>query len=328
MPHEPPPPPRPDAPPPRGGPDAADRAGVIVAPGPGAAPGGARRRAILMVLGAAAAFALAAAAVKGLGGELPVAQVVLFRNLLALPVLLLLVPGVGGFAALRPGRPWLHAQRVFWGMIGMAGSFYGYAHLPLATVTVLGFTMPLFLTALSVLLLAERVGWRRWTAVGVGFCGVLLVARPGVGEAALPLWPVLIVLVAAFAWAMAMISIRRLGDAGESGVSIVIWFALGASVLAGIAAVPVWVDPTPRQWALLALIGGVSAIAQLMMTAAYRRGETTLLAPFEYSALVWTTLLAAAVWGEWPSLLDLPGFAVLVGAGLFIWWREAARKGR
>ena len=86
--------------------------------------------------------------------------------------------------------------------------------------------------------------------------------------------------------------------------------------------IPVWVDPTPRQWALLLAIGLVSAVAQLLMTEGYRRGETTLLAPFEYAALIWTMLLGALIWGEWPGLLDLLGFAVLVGAGLFIWWRE------
>jgi drug/metabolite transporter (DMT)-like permease len=82
------------------------------------------------------------------------------------------------------------------------------------------------------------------------------------------------------------------------------------------------VEPTPPQWLLLAGIGVVSAVAQLLMTEAYRRGDTTLLAPFEYSALLWTMLLGVAFWGEWPGLLDLAGFAILVGAGLFIWWRE------
>jgi drug/metabolite transporter (DMT)-like permease len=280
-----------------------------------------RRQAILLVLAAAGVFALAAASVKALDGSIPLAQVVLFRNLFALPILLLLLPRAGGIAALRPRKPWLHLSRTVGGMMGMVGAFAGYTWLPLATATVLGFTMPLFLIALSVLLLGERVGWRRWTAVVVGFCGVVLVARPGGGEP-LPLMPVLLVLMSGFGWAIAMMSIRKLGEAGEHGVTIVMWFAINCSVLSLVATIPVWVTPDLRQWALLLAIGVVSAVAQLFMTEAYRRGETTLLAPFEYSGLLWTMALGALIWGEWPGGLDLLGFAVLVGAGLFIWWRE------
>lgn len=282
----------------------------------------ARQSAILLVLGSSATFTVSAACVKGLEGAIPLAQLILFRNLFSLPVLLAMVPGQGGLAVLRPREPGWHLARIVFGLGGMIGAFVGYTHLPLATATVLGFTMPLFLTALSVLLLGERVGWRRWSAVVVGFIGVALVARPGFGTEALPIWPVVAVLVGALAWALAMMTIRRMGQAGENGVTIVLWFAIGSAVLSGIATVPVWVEPDARQWALLVAIGVVSAVAQLMMTAAYRRGETTLLAPFEYVALVWTMLLGLAIWGEWPGLLDLLGFAVLVGAGLFIWWRE------
>jgi drug/metabolite transporter (DMT)-like permease len=288
----------------------------------------ARQSAILLVLGSSGTFTLAAAAVKALGGELPLAQVILFRNLFALPLLFLMVLGAGGVGLLRPRHPWGHVSRTAFGLVGMVGAFVGFTYLPLATATVLGFTMPLFLTALSVVFLREKVGWRRWSAVGVGFVGVLLVARPGFGQQALPMWPVVMVLVSALGWAVAMLSIRRMGEAGENGVTIVMWFAIGSAVAAGLATIPVWVDPTPREWALLVAIGMVSAVAQLLMTEAYRRGETTLLAPFEYSALLWTMLLGAAIWGEWPGVLDLAGFAVLVGAGLFIWWRETRRPPR
>ncbi|WP_270935315.1 DMT family transporter [Falsiroseomonas oryzae] len=287
-----------------------------------AGPASANRRAILLLLAAAATFTLAAASVKALEGAIPLAQVIMARNLFALPILLLLVPRSGGLAALRPRAPGLHALRTLFGMTGMVGAFAAYTYLPLATATVLGFTMPLFLTALSVVVLRERVGWRRWTAVMVGFAGVVLVARPGADQAALPLVPVLLALLGGLGWALAMMSIRRLGEAGEPGVTIVIWFAIGSALASGLATLPVWVDPTPRQWALLVGIGVVSAVAQLLMTEAYRRGETTLLAPFEYSALLWTMLLGGAIWGEWPGPVDLLGFAVLVGAGLFIWWRE------
>ena len=116
--------------------------------------------------------------------------------------------------------------------------------------------------------------------------------------------------------------IRRMGEAGESSVAIVFWFTVGSSVLAGIATVPVWVWPTPLEWSLLIGIGLVSALAQVLMTSAYRSGETTLLAPFEYAAIIWTTALGAFVWAELPDGWDFAGIAVLVGAGLYIWYRE------
>src|SRR5215210_216698 len=153
-----------------------------VAAAPAAALGRARRRAVLLVVGAAAVFsvagALAGAFVKALNGEIPLAQVVFCRNLFCIPVLLPLLWRHGGLPALRTSRPGLHAWRTAAGLMGMVGAFYGYATLPLATVTALGFTMPLFLTLLSVPLLRERVGPRRGAAVLAGFGGVLLMTNP------------------------------------------------------------------------------------------------------------------------------------------------------
>jgi drug/metabolite transporter (DMT)-like permease len=283
-----------------------------------------RRRAVLGVLGAAAVFSLAAALVKGLRGELPLAQVVLCRNLFAIPALLPLLWQAGGLAALRTRNPVLHGVRMLTGLIGMAGAFYGYTVLPLATVTALGFTMPLFLTLLSIPLLGERVGPRRGIAVLVGFAGVLLMALPGGGAGQGHLPGTLAVLAGAVCWALSMITIRRMGHAGESNATIVLWFALGATLVSGALALPVWVAPSPLQWAMLAGTGLLSAIAQVMMTEAYRRGEATLLAPFEYSAILWTTLMGVLLWGELPDGWDAAGIAVLVGSGLYIWRREVA----
>jgi drug/metabolite transporter (DMT)-like permease len=300
-----------------------DTGTLATAPPPAAALGRARRRAVLLVLGAAAVFSVAGAFVKALGGEIPLSQVVFCRNLFCIPVLLPLLWRHGGVSALRTSRPWLHAWRTAAGLLGMCGAFYGYATLPLATVTALGFTMPLFLTLLSVPLLGERVGPRRGAAVLAGFGGVLLMANPsGMPEG--KSLAVGVVLLGALGWALAMISIRRLGDAGERGVAIVLWFAFSAAVVSGIACAPGWVAPTATQWLLLAGTGLISAAAQVMMTEGYRRGEATLLAPFEYSAILWTTLTGALVWAELPDGWDLAGVAVLVASGLYIWKREVA----
>jgi drug/metabolite transporter (DMT)-like permease len=282
---------------------------------------GAQRRAILMILGAAGTFGMAAAMVKALQGAIPLAEVVLCRNLFAIPALLPLLLR-HGWGALRTQYPWGHVSRIAFGLAGMFGSFYGYVHLPMATVTALNFTMPLFLTLLSVPLLGERVGPRRLSAVMAGFGGVLLMVQPWDGRAGDALHATFAVLGAALAWALAMISIRKLGEKGESGISIVLWFAIGSALVSGALALPVWVWPTPFQWAMLIGTGLVSALAQVLMTEAYRRGEPTLIAPFEYSGILWTSLLGALIWGELPDGWDFLGIAVLVGAGLYIWHRE------
>jgi drug/metabolite transporter (DMT)-like permease len=288
---------------------------------PASNPRAQRRRAVLAILGAGLLFAGAAACVKALDGAVPLMQLVFFRSILALPVLLPLLLRAGGLSALATRRPMGHAWRTLFGLLGMLAAFHGFATLPLATVTALGFTMPLFLALLAVPLLGERVGWQRGAAVLAGFAGVLLMVRPFDGASA-ALGPSLVVLGGALAWALAMISIRRLGEAGESGVAIVLWFAIGSSLVTFAASLPVWVWPTPGQWLLLLGIGVLSALAQLLMTEAYRTGETTLVAPFEYSGIIWTTLLGALIWAEAPDGWDALGILVLVGSGLFIWYRE------
>ena len=282
------------------------------------------RRAILMVLGAAALFACAAGCVKALQGGIPLAMVVLFRGAFALPVMLPLVVRAGGWSVLRTKNPWGHVGRVGFGLVGMAGAFHGYATMPLATVTALGFTMPLFLTLLSRPLLGERIEIHRLAAVLVGFLGVLLMLWPG-QSAPESVLDIGVVLLAALAWALAMISIRRMGEAGEPGIAIVAWFAIGTSAVALVFALPVWVWPSLWQWALLLGIGVVSAFAQLLMTAAYRSGDTNLLAPFEYSGIVWTTVLGVLVWSEAPDGWDAAGMAILVGCGIYIWRRGVMR---
>ena len=287
----------------------------------------ARRRAILCVLGASAAFALAAGLVKGLGAGIPTIEIVLFRSLIAFAVITPLLLRHGGWRALRTQRPLSHAARTMCGFLGMASSFYGYRMLPLAMVTALGFVMPLFLTILSVPLLGERVGWRRASAILFGFAGVVVMVRPwhgGIGDDPAALGAVAFVVLGVVAWALAMISIRQMGRVGEANFTIVGWFSLGSAGLAVIGSVPVWVTPSVLQLAALVGIGTISGIAQLLMTEGYRTGETTLVAPFEYSAILYTTLLGMFVWGELPDAWNLLGIVIVVSSGMYIYRREVS----
>jgi drug/metabolite transporter (DMT)-like permease len=290
---------------------------------PAAGVHAARRHAIICVLGASATFSLGSAMVKALTESVPLMEIVMARALVGFVAMLPVLWRHGGLAALATRRPVGHVVRAFTGFVGTITTVYGYTALPLATVTALGFAMPLFLTALSVPLLGERVGWRRTAAVLVGLGGVLVMLRPWrTGTDALPIFAVGVVLLGVAAWALSMISICRMGEAGESNVTIVVWYSLGTAALAAVGALPNWVTPTWGEAGGLLAAGLLSGIAQLLMTEGYRTGETTLVAPFEYGAIVYATVLGVAFWREWPDGWSLLGIAILVAAGLYIWHRE------
>jgi drug/metabolite transporter (DMT)-like permease len=290
-----------------------------------------RRRAILCVLGEGLCFVVAAALIKGTrSAGIPVVEMVVVRSSVIVLVMAALLQRQGGMrAALRTRQPLGHAVRTLLGFFGMLTAYLGYQRLPLAIVTALNFAMPLFLTVLSVPLLGERVGWRRGRAVLVGLGGVLLIIRPWRhATTAVPMGIVALVLAGVLGWALTTITIRKLGAAGERNATIVLWYSLGSLVLATLLTVPVWVPPGPRELALLAGAGLVTAAAQWLMTEAYRSGEATAVAPFEYAAIIHATLLGALLWGERPDGWSLAGIAVLIAAGVDLWHRDVAQQSR
>jgi len=287
------------------------------------APRAGRRRAILCVCGASALYVVAAAMVKAIAGAMPSIEIALFRCLSAALLLLPLLWRHGGISALRTSRPVGHVIRVIAGFSSMVTLYYGYVTLPLAIVTALSFAMPLVLSVLSVPLLGERVGKLRAAAIVVGLAGVLIMLRPWQeftgNAAALPMVPVLVVLAGVLGWAVSMISIRQMGAQGERSVTIVLWFSIGCTALAAAFSIPVWVTPPFLTLLWVVLIGAVSTVAQLVMTEGYRAADSALLAPFEYGAIIYTSVLGAVIWGEIPDVWSLLGIAVLVGSGMVVW---------
>lgn len=292
----------------------------------GADPRARHRHAIICVLAASAIFTLGAAFIKALTEHIPVFEIVMVRSYVAFLAMLPMLWREGGIVAMRTRRPLGHVLRTLFGFFGTFTTVYGFAYLPIVTVTALGFAMPLFLTILSVPLLGERVGWRRASAVVIGLAGVMVMLRPwqGFADASEDPLAVALVLAGVVTWALAMITIRRMGEAGERNVTIVAWFTLGTAVLATICALPVWVTPSWTHLGMMVAAGIMSGVAQLLMTEGYRGGEATLVAPFEYGAIVYATILGLVFWGEYPDLWTLLGVAILVGAGLYIWRREFA----
>ncbi len=260
--------------------------------------------------------------------QYPTGQVVFVRNLFAFLPLLSYMLIVEKRLQLKTDRPWGHVWRGAAGVSAMFCYFLSYKLLPLSDAIALGLSGPIFLTILSVPLLGEKVGWRRWSAVTVGFIGVLIMTRPGSGvfEAA-----ALVPLLASVFYALAMISIRRLAQT-EPPTTIVFYFTLFATV-AALGTIPLGTLDADLAWrwpqslaelGLLVLIGIMGGAAQIALTTAFRRASVSVVAPFDYMALVYGFLLGFILFGERPDRYLIIGGAVVVASGVYIIQREAA----
>jgi drug/metabolite transporter (DMT)-like permease len=271
----------------------------------------------LLVL-AAGLFSIMDAAVKWLGASYSTFQIVFFRSLFAFLPLGVVIWRVGGLRqAMLVRDPVNQALRCLFGLGAMLLFFYCYAEMRLADAIAIGFAAPIFVTALSMPLLGEPVGWRRWVACLVGFAGVLV--KPGAGT----FEPIaLVALAATLFYSLATLWVRKLSKT-ESNVSIIIYFTITTTVISGFALPFVWVTPGPADLALLVAVGIVGGFAQIVMTQAFRLAEVSILMPFDYTAMIWAASLGWLVWGEVPGANIWIGFALVVASGLYIVHREA-----
>lgn len=270
-------------------------------------------------------FALMFAGVKFLDGRYSPLQVLLLRYAIGLLVSLPLVLRAGR-RAWTTSRPMAHGIRALYGLVSTVLIFFAVTRMPLATVTALSFSMPLFLTMLSMPLLGEKVGWRRATATAVGFAGVLIVVDPG-GELS---WVALLAITSALFYALAVTAVRQLSTS-EPAVCIYVYYSLANVVICGLAMPWLWTPPTVVDWGVFLLIGALGAGAQYCFLVAYRNAPASIIAPFDYSQILFALLIGFLVWGELPTAQSFLGGAIIVGSGIFIWWREsrlAARRAR
>ena len=277
------------------------------------------RRAALLMLVSVALFALMDAGLKTLSAHYPPFQVAAMRGLSSLPLVLGWALASAGAGALLRVRWPLHLVRGVLGIVMMASFVYALKRLPLSTAYSIFFVAPLLITALSVPILGEHVGPRRWTAIAVGLLGVLVVLRP-TGEGVLTLAG-LAVLVAAFGYAVSAILVRVLART-DSTQATTFWLLALMALGAGLLAWPGWVPLRGEHAAIIAGIGIAGALGQYTITEAFRSGEASLVAPLEYSALVWGVLLDLSLWGVLPDGLTWLGAAIIVGNGLYLIRRE------
>ncbi len=226
----------------------------------------------------------------------------------------------GGIKRFHTKHPWVHFGRALAGSTAMFLGIYAIAHLPLATVTALGFTTPLFTVVLAALVLKERVRWRRWSATLVGFGGVLVMVRPG-AETFDP--NALASLAAALLVAWAVTLVKRFPP-GESQAVMLFYFCVTSLLVAIVPAIAVWRQPTPLEWVMLAAVGLVGVAAQALFIKAYRTGESSFIAPFDYSKLIFAGIIGYLLFAEVPDGWTLAGATVIVASTLYI----ARREGR
>ncbi|GAB4356812.1 MAG: DMT family transporter [Kiloniellaceae bacterium] len=276
-------------------------------------------RAILMMVASVAVFAVMDALVKDLGARYPTLQVMFFRSLFAFVPIMFLILHAGSLKALRVNSLSGHLLRSLVGVAAMFCFFHAYARMPLADVVAISFAAPVFVVALSVPLLGEKVGPRRWIAVLVGFVGVMIMLRP---DAGLLTSVAVVPLLGTLFFALAMIVLRRLGRT-ETSASVAFTFTLACTVVSGLALPFVWVTPDRLDLAALVAVGLLGGVGQILMTAAFKHGDVAIIAPFEYTAMIWATLLGFVFWGEVPGLNIWVGVAIVMASGLFILFLEA-----
>lgn len=270
---------------------------------------------------AVALFAVMGALIKAVGDDYGTGQIIFFRSLPALIPLLFMLPGRGGWRALRTRRPDLQAFRVVFGIASMFCGFHAIAQMNLADYVAISFTAPLFGTLLSIPLIGERVGPWRLGACVVGFLGMLFMVGPISAQVSLYS---LLAVASAFFYGLVMVAMRRLGGIDDS-LATVFYFTASGVVVGGGVMMFDWVVPTPRDLTLLVLVGLSGGVAQIFMTTAFKFAPTSIVAPFDYTAMIWALFLGWIVFDTLPGGRSIIGAAIICGAGLFVLYRETVR---
>ncbi|MEI9928701.1 MAG: DMT family transporter [Sphingomonas sp.] len=245
-------------------------------------------------------------------------EIMFFRQLVAMPVVMAWLAIGPGLATVRTPRLGSHAIRTAVGIVSMAFNFGTFLLMPLAEATTLQFTVPIFATIFGALVLGEPTGWHRWAAVVAGFIGVLIVAHPSGTH--FPLIGTLVGLTSGLLMAIVAILLRQLGKTEPAGTTVFWFSALSIPPLA-----LAWLFDVrahdPQTWAMLIAIGAIGGVGQLALTAALRFGSVSVV-PMDYSSLIWATLYGWLLFGVWPIPSTWIGAPVIVASGLYIVWRE------
>jgi len=264
-------------------------------------------------------FSMMDATVKWLGGTYPTHQIMFFRCLVAMIPVAIIIYTRGGITILKTQQAGMHVIRSILGISAMGFAFYAFSLMRLADAISILHTTPLFMTALSVLILGEKVGIHRWLAVVAGFTGMLIVVRPGEGMLESGSF---FMLIAAVLISFTTIIIRHL-SARDDPVCITFYFTLTGIVVSAIGIVMFgWKSPPSGDWFFLIAVGLFGGLAQFLMTLSYRHSEIAVVAPLKYLSIAFGGVLAYFIWTEIPDFQSLIGILIIVASGLYTLHRE------
>jgi drug/metabolite transporter (DMT)-like permease len=250
---------------------------------------------------------------------IPTSEMMFWRQAFALPVVLAFVVATSGLPSLRTAHFGLHASRTVFGLIAMGFTFSSYLILPLAEATTIGFTVPLFATLLSALILRERTGLHRWGAVIGGFVGVLIVVQPGSGH--IPAAGAAVGLTSAFMIGCMTLLLRQIGKTETAATTVFYFSALSVPILAPF----LWLYGSAHDgegWLLMLAIGTIGGVGQIAFTASLRWAPIATVVGMDYISLLWSTLFGFLVWNHFPSAATWLGAPIIIASGLYIAWRE------
>lgn len=277
-------------------------------------------RGALLALIAFGVFATHDVIVKSLGGSYSAFQIVFFSVLLGFPFVTVMLMRDATHGTLRPVHPWWMLLRTMSAVITGASAFYAFAHLPLAQVYAILFATPLMITVLAIPVLGERVRLRRWMAVIVGLLGVLIVLRPedaelGMGHLA--------ALFAAIGGATSSIIVRKIGKE-ERSVVLLLYPMMGNFVAMACLMPFVYVPMTGTHFAAVGFIAFFAFVAMMFQIAAYRHAEAVIVAPMQYSQIIWASIFGYFIFDETLDRATVIGAAVIISSGLYILMRESS----
>ena len=267
-------------------------------------------------------FVLMHSAVKYLSKEVHIFEIAFFRCAL---VIFVLAPVIiqQGKTIFKTSQPKMQFLRIITNSVAMLCFFYGISTTPLAQLTTLGFTVPIFATILAVIFMKEKIRLRRTTALIIGFIGTIVVMRPDISIEL----GALLIIFSSFLWSICLIFIKKLTQT-DSAVTISLYFGIGMIPATFILAFPVMEAIDMRQFTILVFIAITGTLAQTIMNTALKKGELALLLPFDFLRLIWSVLIGYALFAEEPTFTLWIGGFLIIGSTTYIAWREAKLKNR
>ena len=267
-------------------------------------------------------FVLMHSAVKYLSKEVHIFEIAFFRCAL---VIFVLAPVIiqQGKTIFKTRQPKMQFLRIITNSVAMLCFFYGISTTPLAQLTTLGFTVPIFATILAVIFMKEKIRLRRTTALIIGFIGTIVVMRPDISIEL----GALLIIFSSFLWSICLIFIKKLTQT-DSAVTISLYFGIGMIPATFILAFPVMEAIDIRQFTILVFIAITGTLAQTIMNTALKKGELALLLPFDFLRLIWSVLIGYVLFAEEPTFTLWIGGFLIIGSTTYIAWREAKLKNR